>query len=94
MANMRLVSVTEIDIRALATFAAQNLGYQTLEDLQMEVILAFATGHDVFAVLLNGFSKTLCYACLKSQVHEDSTRLAQQPLLIEYLDSFYFLVYT
>ena len=45
---MRPVSVTEIDIRASATFAAQNLGYQTLKDLQMEVILAFATGHDVF----------------------------------------------
>ena len=94
MANMRLVSVTEIDIRASATFAAQNLGYRTLIDLHMEVILAFATGHDVFAVLLTGFGKTLCYACLKSQVHEDSTHLAQQPRLIQYLDSFYFLVYT
>ena len=61
---MRPASVTEIDIRASATFAAQNLGYQTLKDLQMEAILAFAIGHDVFAVLPTGFGKSLCYACL------------------------------
>ena len=32
--------------------------------MQMKVIFAFATGHDVFAVLPTGFGKSLCYARL------------------------------
>ena len=51
-------------IREAASFSAQQLGYTTLKDLQMEVLIAFVTWRDVFAVLPTGFGKSLCYACL------------------------------
>ena len=54
----------EMDIRASAIFAARNLGYEKLKDLQMDVLVSFVTGNDVFAVLPTGFGKSLCYACL------------------------------
>ena len=44
--------------------AAAKLGFADLKSHQLEVILAFITGNDVFAVLPTGYGKSLCYACL------------------------------
>ena len=46
--------------------AAAKLGFADLKSHQLEVILAFVTGNDVFAVLPTGYGKSLCYACLPS----------------------------
>ena len=43
--------------------AAQKLGFKEIKPLQLEVITATAEGHDVFAVLRNGYRKT-CFATL------------------------------
>ena len=56
--------VTCGDIKAAATHAAQKLGYRVLKDQQLEGIVGFVSGHDVFGVLPTGFGKSLCYACL------------------------------
>ena len=45
---------------------ASELGYSTLKPEQLDVILQFVKGRDVFAVLPTGFGKSLCYACLPS----------------------------
>ena len=47
-----------------ANYAAQNLGYDSLKQHQMDVVLALAAGRDVFAVLPTGYGKSICYACL------------------------------
>ena len=39
---------SESDIKAAATHAAQKLGYKALKDQQLEVIVGFVSGHDVF----------------------------------------------
>ena len=54
----------EQTIKVLATNVARKIGYTELKDLQMEVILSFVLGNDVFAILPTGFGKSLCYACL------------------------------
>ena len=42
-----------------------KLGYaRGLKEEQMEVVVAFLSGSDVFAILPTGFGKSLCYACL------------------------------
>ena len=43
--------------------AARKLGY-FLKEEQRRVINSFIHGEDVFAVLLTGFGKCLCYSCL------------------------------
>ena len=35
---------SEAMLKAAATFAAQNLGYDSLKDLQMKIITEFVTG--------------------------------------------------
>ncbi len=50
--------------RIAAEEAAKRLGYSTLKELQLRVVLSVATGHDVFAVLPTGYGKSLCYDCL------------------------------
>ncbi len=50
-------------VKASASFAAQELGYDQLKELQMKVIIA---GMDVFAVLPTGYGKSWCYACLST----------------------------
>ena len=48
-----------------ASKAAIRLGYeQGLKKEQLEVVVAFLSGRDVFAVLPTGFGKSVCYACL------------------------------
>ena len=44
-----------------AISAAKALGFDIK---QLEVIVKFAMGRDVFAILPTGFGKTLCYQCL------------------------------
>ena len=39
-----------------------KLGF--IKSLQLEVVLAIATGQDVFGVLPTGYGKSLYYACL------------------------------
>ena len=42
-----------------------KLGYATgMKEEQLEVVVAFLSGSDVFAILPTGFGKSLCYACL------------------------------
>ena len=40
------------------------LGLQRANELQMQVIVAFVMGQDVFAILPTGYGRSLCYACL------------------------------
>jgi ATP-dependent DNA helicase RecQ len=56
--------MAEARARVSAIFAAKCLGYDQLRDLQLEVILKFVSGKDVFAILPTGYGKSLCYACL------------------------------
>ena len=37
-----------------------------MKPAQVEVVLNFVRGRDVFAILLTGFGKSLCYACLQA----------------------------
>ena len=64
MDSYKANTFSESDIKAAATHAAQKLGYRALKDQQLEVIVGFVSGHDVFGVLPTGFGKSLCYACL------------------------------
>ena len=57
----RLTAVTDV-VRA-STTAAKRLGYDSLKDKQMDVIISVVKG-DVFGVLPTGYGKSLCYACL------------------------------
>ena len=45
---------TTMDVRALANKAAQALGYNSLKEDKMKVVLAIAGGQDGFAVLPTG----------------------------------------
>ena len=44
--------------------AAQEQGYPAMKPEQREVVAGILRGRDVFAVLLTGFNKSLCFACL------------------------------
>ena len=49
--SRRLVDVNVEEVKAVARQSAAILGYTSLKPLQEEVVVQFATGHDVFAVL-------------------------------------------
>ncbi len=51
-------------IRKSITEAAEELGYLAMKAEQVDIVMAFVQGRDVFAVLPTGFGKSLCYACL------------------------------
>ena len=51
-------------IRQACKAVGISLGYQILKEEQLEVMVRFIRGEDVFAVLPTGFGKSLCYACL------------------------------
>ena len=66
MNNINLYHVMA-DIRMLVDaihLAVERLGFTEIKDLQLEVVLAIATGQDVFGVLPTGYGKSLCYAFL------------------------------
>ena len=52
-----------------AVKAAETLGY-ILKQEQLDVIVQFALGKDVFAVLPTGYGKSLCYQCLPKVFNE------------------------
>ena len=45
------MSMSVEEVKAAARQSAADLGYSSLKPLQEEVVVQFATGHDVFAVL-------------------------------------------
>ncbi len=52
-------------LKEAANKAAVKLGYPLgLKKEQLDVVVAFMSGKDVFAVLPTGYGKSLCYACL------------------------------
>ena len=57
--------VKNASLKDIANRAAMRLGYaRGMKEEQLEVLVAFLSGSDVFAVLPTGFGKSLCYACL------------------------------
>ena len=51
-------------ISEAAQKAAFRLGYPTLREHQLEAVVSFVLGSDVFVVLPTGYGKSLCFACL------------------------------
>ena len=51
-------------LSSAANEAALKLGYASLRPEQLEVVIQFLSGRDVFAVLPTGFGKSLCFAVL------------------------------
>ena len=71
------MAFAESVISASALYAAKLLGYSELKELQMQVIVAFVMGQDVFAILPTGYGKSLCYAYLPillDDLYRDSVR--------------------
>ena len=57
--------VKNASLKDIANRAAMRLGYaRGMKEEQLEVLVAFLSGSDVFAVLPTGFGKSLCYVCL------------------------------
>jgi len=56
--------MSQTETQSIVNEVASQLGYPSLKPLQLEVIMNFISGRDVFAVLPTGFGKSLCYACL------------------------------
>ena len=52
--------LTRLHLKDSANYAAQNFGYDSLKQHQMDVVLALAAGRDVFAALPTGYGKSLC----------------------------------
>lgn len=65
-----------------ANSAARKLGYPLgLKEEQLQVVVAFLLGRDVFAVLPTGFGKSLCYACLPYAFQEVES-LDERPIVV------------
>ena len=65
--NLYHVFFVMADLRMLVHaihYAVERLRFTEIKSLQLEVVLAIATGQDVFGVLPTGYGKSLCYACL------------------------------
>ena len=60
----------------------QQLGYKRMKPEQMNVVISFLRGRDVFAVLPTGFGKTLCYACLPLVFDELSQAKEAKPSIV------------
>ena len=78
-----MATINPTNLKEAATHAAAKLGYQGLKEEQLEVLIAFLSGRDVFAVLPTGFGKSLCYACLPLAFEEiESSPADQKPIVI------------
>ena len=62
-ASCMLMAFTVASVSKAAVNAAHSLGF-ALKQEQLEVVVQFVLGKDVFAVLPTGYGKTLCYQCL------------------------------
>ena len=51
-------------LEAVCTKAAKAMGYKDIKKEQLEVILSFIAGRDVFVSLPTGFGKSLCFSIL------------------------------
>ncbi len=51
------------EVTSAAVDAAKSLGHSIKKE-QLEVIVKFVLGRDVFAVLPTGYGKSICYQCL------------------------------
>ena len=52
------------DLKTVCEQAAASLGYSRLKPQQLEAMMQFLGGKDVFVVLPTGFGKSLIYACM------------------------------
>ena len=50
--------------KAACLQAARSLGYNKIKEEQLEVVLSFIAGNDVFVCLPTGFGKSLCFSML------------------------------
>ena len=63
-------SCTTVDsVSRAAISSALSLGF-ALKEEQLDVIVKFVMGRDVFAVLPTGYGKSLCYQCLPRVFNE------------------------
>ena len=51
-------------MEAVVAHSAKLLGFETLKDKQVEAIMAFVKGSDVFVSLPTGYGKSVIYAVL------------------------------
>ncbi len=65
------MSFSETAVRAAAVHSSERLGYRNLKELQMQVIVEFVMGQDVFAILPNRVAvpafQYLMISCMKIQ---------------------------
>ena len=57
------MTTTVSSVSKAAVDSAATLGFEIRQE-QLEVIVQFVLGKDVFAVLPTGYGKSLCYQCL------------------------------
>ncbi len=55
------MSFSETAVRAAAVHFSERLGYRNLKELQMQVIVEFVMGQDVFAILPTGACLPILY---------------------------------
>ena len=59
-----MAKFSEAEVESACVVVASSLGYPTLREQQLRVLLSYIRGNDVFAVLPTGYGKSLCYAVL------------------------------
>ena len=59
-----MAKFSEAEVENACVVVASSLGYPTLREQQLRVLLSYIRGNDVVAVLPTGYGKSLCYAVL------------------------------